>query len=32
MIILSSQLLELKANVNRPAVGTVLESHLDMQL
>lgn len=32
IIILSSQLLELKANSNRLAVWTVLESHLDMKL
>ncbi|MDD5769961.1 MAG: translation initiation factor IF-2 [Candidatus Gracilibacteria bacterium] len=32
IIILSSQMLELKANPNRLAVGTILESHLDMKL
>ncbi len=32
IIVLSSQMLELTANASRLAVGTVLESHLDMKL
>ena len=32
IILLVSEMQELKANPNRQAVGTVLESHLDTQL
>lgn len=32
MIILSTEMMELKADPNRPAVGTVIESHLDPKL
>ena len=32
MIVLSTDLMELKANPNRPAIATVIESHLDAKL
>jgi translation initiation factor IF-2 len=32
MILLQSELLELKANPDRPAVATVVEAHLDQKL
>jgi len=32
MILLQAELLELKANPNRPAVATVVEAHLDQKL
>ena len=32
MIVLSTDIMELKAHPSRPAVGTVIESHLDQKL
>lgn len=32
MIVLQSEILELKANPDRPAVATVVEAHLDQKL
>lgn len=32
MILLSTEMMELKANPDRPAIGTVIESHLDAKL